>query len=221
MSDDRLKQSEWANRLAFIDGVIGPGDEPEDLPVAAALEEVKTAVGKRRKRRTPRRRRYRPSVYDFPPPPSEFVGSLADSAKEKVAKRIQEFAAELLRKEAVSVAVMLYREAKKQIEVFTEEEDTDKLSDLAFEITEMFRACLRFYEIGERAQDALEIRGVLAIWYANVILPFTENLEGKINLAKEIETLAWQVINSLQDNEVDMRQRMEELLERPEIADLL
>jgi len=224
MSDDRIKRSEWANRLAFIDGVLDLTEEKkEELPVSAALKEIKKSAPKRR--RTRRRRTRRPpriTWFTDPTPPEEFVGSVASKARQKVDARIQEFAADLLKKEAVSVAVMLYREAKKSLEIFSDEDmRNEDVPELAFEITEMFRSCLHFYEVGDRLQDALEIRGVLAIWYANVILPLTEETEARINLATEIENLALQVISSLQDNELEMRGKMEDLLKRPEIADLL
>lgn len=224
MSDKRIKQNEWANRLAFIDGVLDITEEDkEELPVSEALKEIKKGVQKRRRPRRKQARRRPPIVwYTDTTSPTELAGSVAEKAKQKVSTRIQEFAAELLKKEAVSVAIMLYREAKKGLEAFSDEDLRNEGDpELAFEIIELFRNCLRFYEIGGRMQDALEVRSVLAILYANVVFPLTEEIEARVKLAEEIETLALQVIGSLEEHEIEIRDRMENLLKRPEIADLL
>jgi hypothetical protein len=227
MSSDKIKQNEWENRLAFIDGMLDLGEEKQELPVAEALQQMRPKKRSRpRKRRTNPRWRRLSSYMEPPTDQSEFGGSIADRAKAKVAARVQDFAAELLRKEAVSLAVMLYREAKQSIDTFFGDMDDSEGNvevnvEDAFEISEMFITALRFFEMGNRTQDAIEIRGVLAIWYSNVILPMTDSLEGKITVANEIADLANQVINASEDGELELPERMRKLLKRPEIANLL
>jgi hypothetical protein len=229
MSDDGTRSSEWANRLLLIDGVITPTEESDDpnLPVSTALDEVQapntrgrlprkrraaTKRGRRPKKRRARQIQWTQNAFDED---EEEPGSIASKAKNKVRKRLQDFATELMRKEAVSIGSMMYREAQQGIqEVQGEDPNAEGYLVRIFEITELLKTSITFFRIGKRDRDVIGTQSLLVIWYEGVILPNTKTREARTPLITKIIDLASSVLDSLGDGDFQIKQSMEEVIDR-------